>query len=1247
MLNTMQKYKRTICAALACIFLIVLFSGCENSADSQTNGASGNMYASLLDIPGVTDYEIKAIETLREKGTSFIYGALHSTEAFPNENGEIRGFAAMVCDWMTELFGIPFVPDLYEWDDLLAGLESGDVDFSGDLTATEKRINPSDPSQKPYYMTDAIAERSVKIMRLAGSKSLFEIAEARPLKYAFLSDTTTAEDVPSQAQEEIESILVGGYTEAYELLKSGVIDGFIDEGPGEAGFDDYGDVIVEELFPLIYSPVSLSTQNPELRLIISVVQKVLENGGNRYLTELYNEGEREYIKHKFKLQLTDEEQAYIHENNTIKFAAEYDNYPNSFYNTHENEWQGIAFDVLKEIENLTGLSFDVINNRDTEWSDLLPMLEDGKASMISELLWSQDRDGCFLWPDTAILTDYYALLSKTEYRNINVNEILHAKVGLQKDTAYAELFQRWFPNHFNTIEYTNLFDAVDALGRGEIDLLMASQKLLLVITNYNELPGYKANLIFDRPYESTFGFNENETVICSIINKALRLIDTKTISEQWTRKTFDYRNKLVEAQRPWLIGASIMFLFAIFLLTVLFWRNRNAGKKLEKLVQSRTAALEFETATLKSLFDSLPEFVFCKDLNLKYTRCNKKMEDYFGVSEADLIGKDDAEGLGVPKEMVRLCNESDQALLNNGNMIVSEEVVPGADGVMTLCETVKVPIFKGGAIIGLIGVSRDITDRKNAEEALRKALEDATAASRAKSEFLSNMSHEIRTPMNAIIGMTSIAESTDDIKRKDYAIDKIKDASNHLLGVINDILDMSKIESGKFELSETEFSFEKMLQRVVNVVNYKIAEKRQKFKIYVDRDIPEFLVGDDQRLAQVITNLVGNAVKFTPDEGVIRIGTYYLGEEDGFCNIKVTVTDTGIGISPEQQNRLFQSFQQADSSTSRKFGGTGLGLTISKSIVEMMGGRIWIESELRKGATFGFTVKVKLSGIDEKKLMGYGLDWRGVRILVTDNDTDTMAFFKKITGEFGAQCDTVLNGGDALRLTEQNGIRNIYFIGWDLPDMNGFELVKALREMDPAGGRSAIAMFSDANANANSYETFEKDAKEAGVDIFVSKPLFPSNIIETTNEILGLKKQTEVIAEETRVVFDGRCILLAEDVEINREIVLSMFETTLLKIDCAVNGREAVELFSASPEKYDMIFMDVQMPEMDGYEATRAIRALDIPNGKGKHIPIIAMTANVFKEDVEKCLSVGMNDHIGKPIDFDEVMKALSRYLKS
>ena len=532
----------------------------------------------------------------------------------------------------------------------------------------------------------------------------------------------------------------------------------------------------------------------------------------------------------------------------------------------------------------------------------------------------------------------------------------------------------------------------------------------------------------------------------------------------------------------------------------------------------------------------------------------------------------------------------------------------------------------------------DIEIEKEHSRLLLEAKEHAENASRAKSEFLSNMSHEMRTPMNAIIGMTMIGKSANDSSRKDYSFSKIEDASNHLLGVINDILDMSKIEAGKFDLSPVEFNFERMLQRVVNVVNYKAAEKSQKLKIYVDRDIPEFLFGDDQRLVQVITNLVGNAVKFTPEQGVVRIGTYFLGKTDTTCEIKITVTDTGIGISPEQQSRLFKSFQQAESSTSRKFGGTGLGLAISKSIVEIMGGQIWVDSELGKGSVFSFTAKLGVCEIDASKLMGYGLKWSDVSILVADNDVDTMAFFKKITGEFGAKCDTVMNGTDALRLIERNGSYDIYFIGRDLPDMNGIDLVRTLKQQSSPGGESIIAIFSD----AATFEMYENEAKEAGVDVFATKPLFPSNIIDTTNDILGLKHKEEQV-EKDEVDFTGKYVLLAEDVEINREIVLALLEPTHLQIDCAENGAVAVKMFSASPEKYDMILMDVQMPEMDGYDATRHIRALHVP--RATEIPIIAMTANVFREDVEQCLHAGMNDHIGKPINIDELTLRLQKYL--
>ena len=521
---------------------------------------------------------------------------------------------------------------------------------------------------------------------------------------------------------------------------------------------------------------------------------------------------------------------------------------------------------------------------------------------------------------------------------------------------------------------------------------------------------------------------------------------------------------------------------------------------------------------------------------------------------------------------------------------------------------------------------------------IRAAVETAQSANRAKSDFLSNMSHEIRTPMNAITGMTAIGKAASDTERKDYAFGKIEDASNHLLGVINDILDMSKIEAGKLELSEVEFNFEKVLQKVVTVNSFRIDEKKQNFAVYLDRDIPHTLIGDDQRLTQVITNLLSNAVKFTPEQGSIRLDTHLVNEENGVCTIQVEVTDTGIGISEDQQTRLFRSFEQAENTTTRQYGGTGLGLAISKHIVDLMGGRIWIESEPGKGSKFTFTILIKSGGEEYSSPLAPGVNWNNVCVLAVDDELETREYFTAITDKLGIACDVASGGEEALRLIDTRGCYNIYFIDWRMPGMNGIELSQKIKER--CSDKSVIIMISSIEWNE-----IEKEAKGAGVDKFLPKPLFPSSIADCINEVLGQQKvlKPSSVPDES-VSFEGYRILLAEDVEINQEIVLAILEPTGLKIDCAVNGIEAVRMFRDAQERYDMIFMDVQMPEMDGLEATQQIR--NIGTVRAKEIPIVAMTANVFREDIEKCKEVGMNGHVGKPLVSNEVFETLKLYLK-
>jgi signal transduction histidine kinase/CheY-like chemotaxis protein len=523
--------------------------------------------------------------------------------------------------------------------------------------------------------------------------------------------------------------------------------------------------------------------------------------------------------------------------------------------------------------------------------------------------------------------------------------------------------------------------------------------------------------------------------------------------------------------------------------------------------------------------------------------------------------------------------------------------------------------------------------RNEMTQQLTQAVGNAFAASRSKSQFLSNMSHEIRTPINAIVGMTLIGKSASSIEKKDYAFGKIEIASTHLLGIINDVLDMSKIEANKFELSNVEFNFEKMIKKVVDVIIFRVNEKKQVFKLKLDQNIPSNLIGDDQRLAQVITNLLSNAVKFTPESGSIFLNARYIGDEDNFCKIQVEVTDTGIGISPEQQKKLFTSFEQAENDTTRRFGGTGLGLAISKHIVELMNGNIKVESELGAGAAFIFTVKLERTTNEESPPILMGRT-ESVRILVVDDNVEVLEFFEILAQRMNFICDTASNGQQALALLGGDTAYEICFVDLRLPVMDGISLSSTITKT--LAKKPVIIIIS-----AYDWNPVEQDAKASGVDGFLAKPLFASDVALCIGKYTGVKSGAESGGEEHEqtVSFKGRRVLLAEDVEINREIVMSLLEPTLVEIDCAVNGAEAVKLFSSAPDRYDAILMDIQMPVMDGLEATERIRALE--SGKPNGIPIIAMTANVFKEDIEQCLKAGMNDHIGKPVDNNELLLKL------
>jgi len=525
----------------------------------------------------------------------------------------------------------------------------------------------------------------------------------------------------------------------------------------------------------------------------------------------------------------------------------------------------------------------------------------------------------------------------------------------------------------------------------------------------------------------------------------------------------------------------------------------------------RTRLFDMKETTATELFDSQSDALIVVDRAGFVTNVNPAFRQAFPSINIVLDRTTIRE---VSESIKAISQEHKQPALIRSLFSSMAEKVTGVEITVLGDETFtyslsKDIIYDSGYYVGFIITMTDISSYRRMIDVITDLKIQADSASSAKGLFLSHMSHEIRTPLNAIIGMINIGMSADNIERKNYCLSRADSASKHLLGIINDILDMSKIEADKYELSYARINIENMLNNIANVANVRAEEKRLSLIANIGEDVPKYIEGDELRLSQVITNLTTNAIKFTPEEGRVSLDITMVEEVGDDVVLRIEVTDTGIGISQEQQARLFTSFSQADADISKNFGGTGLGLAISKRIVELMGGEIWIESELGKGSKFIFTIK-------------------------------------------------------AVRL-------------------------------------------ADAEAQEETPDDIQPDAPSRNYD------------------------------------FSAYNLLIAEDVEINREILSAILEETNVSFEAAENGKIAVEMFSANPGDYDLILMDVSMPEMDGYEATRQIRALGTEHAED--IPIIAMTAHVFKEDIEKCLASGMNDHIGKPIEAYSLFGALNKYL--
>jgi signal transduction histidine kinase/DNA-binding NarL/FixJ family response regulator/HPt (histidine-containing phosphotransfer) domain-containing protein len=981
-----DRWRRIVLLLVALLFFFALSPECvgQEAVVKRTGPVSARRIKTFRDIPGLTRAQTAAAEKALEGRTSFVYGMRESSECFPTEGGDLGGFAVVVADRLSELFGVRFEPRVYSRMDFTAKVLDGEAQFSGDYT-------PLGRDTEKVFKTSTIVERVIKMVTVNGLPHGDGLRPDRPVRYAFQPFSTAralVSDTVGKYDFAYETVEVATRDEALRLLRSGGIDAFVADSTQVDDLVTHSDLVVSMFKPLTYKRVSITTALPELAPLIEVLDAYLRNGGLKELNELYVEGETQFKRHAFLRSLAPAERAWyeqhIRDGEPILVGVSPANYPVNFYNRKEKKWEGIAFDVIAEIRSFTGMRFMIANDPSKSWSDVFAMLGDGTVPMVAELLRTKEREDkdLFLWTSAPYSTDSHVLISRSEQPNISVNQILYAKIGLVRATGYTEMFHEWFPDIRAAVEYDDIYAAFDGLDRGDVDFIMATENRILAVTNYMERSGFKINLIFDYTSDSRFGFGKDAAVLADIIAKAQRLVDTGSIANSWKHITYDYEKTLAKSRNLYMTGICILFGCALALTGALFWHRRNNEARLKRLVAERTVELKEQTEVAKE-------------------------------------------------------------------------------------------------------------------------------ASHAKSAFLAKMSHEMRTPLNAVIGLSELSLSRDCADEELRSnIEKVYNSGSTLLSLVNDLLDLSKIESGEFKLAPVDYDIPSLVNDLVTLNIMRIGSKPIEFQLDLDENLPARLFGDELRIKQVFNNLLSNAFKYT-NEGSVTLRLRCARDEARPQSAWLTgeVTDTGLGIKQEDLPVVFGEYKQVDVQKNRKIEGTGLGLAITKKMVEMMDGTITVESVYGEGSTFRICIAqgwvtddvigakvaenlAAFSYVDHKRNHNAHLVRAVIpyaRVLVVDDVSTNLDVARGLLKPYGMTVDTVMSGQAAVDLIRKGEpAYNAVFMDHMMPGMDGVEATRIIKEeIGTEYAKNIPIIVLTANAIVGNEEMF----LGKGFQDFLAKPI--------------------------------------------------------------------------------------------------------------------------------------------------------------